>query len=164
MKASPGGAALITSHNRIPQRPHTLNRHLHHISSRQRADPSGGTSQDHVAGEQRHDSGNEADNYIKGKDKVSCVSRLPDGAIHARLYLHAGPGISLVAYHRPQWAEGVKALGSRPLIVFSLQIACRHLVGARVAENKAANILIVRQFAASRFDDRSQFALEMDLL
>src|SRR5262249_32135899 len=86
-----------------------------------------------VSGQQRHGGGNKTEDDFQRKNKVARVALLPDLAVHAGFDLRARPGVHLKADHWPYRTERVESLGSRPLAIFTLQVARRDIVDAGVS-------------------------------
>src|SRR5918997_939493 len=124
------------------------------------AHPGRGAGEEHVAGEQGHDPGDEGQQLghaVLQLGGAGLLAHVPvdqrvDGQV-ARVKVGLDPGA--------ERAEGVEALGPRPLAVGPLQVARGDVVGAGEAEHGLDGV--GRLEAADQLaDDYGQLALEVD--
>ncbi len=104
------------------------------------ADTLRGPGQEHVAGQQRHERGDELDEGGDPEDHVLGAAVLHDLPVQARLDDDAG-GIDVGGDPRTQRTRTVEALGPGPLIVGLLQGTQGDIVGAGETEDEAGGVL-----------------------
>ena len=85
-------------------------------------------------------------------------------AVDASLDRQPRFGIHLVADQWPYGAEGVKALGPRPLAILLLQIACCDVVGDGVTAYEGALVIVGVKLVRAPSDDERQFTFKVDSL
>src|ERR1700739_3582273 len=105
-----------------------------------------------------------ADHHVQREDEIARVALLPHLAIDARFHSYPGPRINLVRHHRAYRTKCVEAFRSRPLAIFVLQIARRHVVHARIAKNELPNVRIRRRLVTSLAYHYAEFSLVIDSL
>src|ERR1035438_7133596 len=99
-----------------------------------------------------------ADDNVQPKDEIPGRALLANLAVHSGFDRDPSPGVEPADHNRSHSAEGIEALGARPLPVFFLQVARGYVVDASVAEDVRAHIVVGAEVAAAHGDDHAEFA------
>src|SRR5882672_12783180 len=104
----------------IPQRSHSFHHHFHYVSGGNGADALGRSGWNQVAGHERHDLRDVANDGVEREDEIPGVAALADRSVDPGFHANSRPGIDFVGNQRSHGTEGVKPLGASPLAVFVL--------------------------------------------
>ena len=137
--ASAGKRRVSSSRHCIREHADPLDLDLHDVAGLQRPDAGGRAGQDHVAGHEGHDRGDELEERRRGEDHLRRASVLAHLAVHARGHAEIGR-IEVGLDARPDRAERVEALAARELHVLLLQIARGDVVRAGEAAHVVAPV------------------------
>src|SRR5512132_231941 len=155
------GSAGGLGHDVVGQDADALDLDLDPVAGLQRAHAGRGAGQEHVAGQQGHHPGDE------GQQVGHAALQLGGAGLLLHLAVDQGgdgqvAGVEVGLDPGAEGAEGVEALGPRPLAVGALQVARGHVVGAGEAEHGLDGVGRLEP-ADQLADDHGQLALEVDL-
>src|ERR1039458_5910165 len=91
------------------------------VTGRERSDAGWRAGEQQVAGLKREDRSDEDEQLGEREDEVERGGVLADFAVETRLEVETGVEVELIADNGADGAEGVEALGARPLIILILQ-------------------------------------------
>src|SRR5680860_1065540 len=152
---------LVTRNHLIGQCSDAFDGDAHFVADLHRSDTVGGAGEDDIAGQQRHERRDVLDDLGDLEDHPRRARTLLEFVTEFRADRHVG-WIEVGLDPRPERAKRVEALRTRPLAVAGLQVAGRHVVADRVAEDDLRGIS--RGYvAADAADHDGEFAFEVHI-
>ena len=125
--------------HRVVQRRKPLNPHLQLVTALDGADAAGGAGENHIARQQRHVRGDEADQFVRLENELARVRVLAELAVLELLDVQM-VCVNLRLHQRTERREGVERFAARPLAVGFLDDAVADVLRRRVTKNVARRL------------------------